>query len=110
MRETYLVSAPLHAGHEQDHADDAQEPADEIYSVDHFLLVQSNGVDSWRREVEQDGDQEPETVPCATKGTDIAPAAVGCDELGPEYGWAEREDGKDQDRNVFASFSGRCHF
>lgn len=100
-----LVPAPLETGEEEDHADDGESAADKVDFANDFLPAQTAAVWARRGEVEEESPAEADTCPDAAEQGAIPPAGVGRDELGPEHGWAEWDDGEHQDRNVFASFT-----
>ncbi len=52
--ETYLIAAPLQTCHEEDHADDAQEPTNPVNFSQNLLSSQASGVHSRRWKVEEE--------------------------------------------------------
>lgn len=105
-----LVSSPLETGEEENHADDGETAADKVDFANDFLPAEATAVGAGRWEVEEESPPEADACPDAAEQRAIAPAGVGRDELGPEHGRAEWDDGEHQDGDVFASFTGRRQF
>lgn len=64
---TNLITTPLHASHEENHASDAQEPSNEVNLTDYFSSAQADRVDSRRWEVEEEGHEETNRYPDSAK-------------------------------------------
>ena len=102
-----LITAPLHAGHEQNHASNAQDAADIVDLSKNLLSTHANAVDSRWREVKDGGHDQTDQVPDTAQQTNPAPRAVVCNKLAPENGRAKRDDREDEDGNVFSTLRGR---
>ena len=94
---TNLIASPFQATEEQDHAHNAQKAADEINLGDDLFSTETARVGARRGEVKEERAEEANCVPHAHEDAAISPATVRRDQLCPEDGWAERNNGKDQD-------------
>ena len=90
-----LVSTPLQASEEEDHACDGKSTADKIDLRDDFFPGQATGIWSRWGEVEEQGAEETNCRPDTAEKSAIAPSSVAGDQLSPQDGWTERHDGED---------------
>lgn len=105
-----LIAAPLQASQENNHAGDGQASTDEVDLGDDLFLCETTRVWSGRREVEEQGSEEANGSPKSAEEGAPSPAGVGSNQLCPQNRGAERDDGKNQDCDVFAALTGRCKF
>ena len=105
-----LVATPLHAGHEQNHADDAEESAYVVDLGQDLLPGHAAAVYTRRRVVEDGGHDESDERPQTAEQADPAPRGVESDQLAVKDRGDERDDGEDQDGHVFATLGGRGEF
>jgi len=105
-----LVTAPLDTGQEEDHATDGQTTADEVDLTNDLLLRQAPRVWSRWGKVEDERADEADTRPEATEESAVSPSGIVGDQLTPEDGWAEGNDGEYEDCNIFPALSGRGKF
>ena len=76
LSKTDLVTTPLQAGHEEDHARNGKKPADVVDLSKDFSLAFTLGVRSGWREVEQGGDDEGQPIPHTDDDATVPPAGV----------------------------------
>ena len=93
--ETDLVTTPLQARQEDNHAGDGEEASDEVNLANELLLRQSLRVDAWWREVENRGHDQADKSPHGTQEADVAPTVTRGNQLAPQHRRAERQDGED---------------
>ncbi len=68
------------------------------------------GIDSWRGEVEEDGQKESNGSPNTAEYTTVSPIRIRSDQLRPEDGRAERQDCENEKCDIGSALSGRCKF
>ena len=79
----YLIAAPLHASHEENHSRNAQEASNEVNLRDDFASTKTNRIDSRRWEVEDEGQEEADGYPDATEQPAPTPTGMGRNKLAP---------------------------
>ncbi len=82
-RKTDLISTPLHAGHKQDHAANAQEAPNEVDLTNNFPSAEANGVHSRWGEVKEQSHEEANRDPDSAKQSTPPPASVRGNKLSP---------------------------
>lgn len=107
-----LVATPLHTSHEQDHTGNTEETTDKVNLTDHLLLGETARVYSWWREVEDSSHDRSNGSPDTAQKANPAPGTRGLrrNQLTPENGWAERNNGEDEYGDVLAALGSRCEF
>jgi hypothetical protein len=97
----------LQACEEEQDAGDGEETANVVDLGEDFAVGEAECVDARGRVVEEGREDEADEGPETAEQTDPAPAGVGGDELAPENGRAERDDGEDdwswRRKSVFSS-------
>jgi hypothetical protein len=83
IEETYLIAAPLHASHKEDHSRNAQEASDKVDLRYDFTSTKTYRIDSRRREVEDEGKEEANGHPDATEKPTPTPTSMGRNKLTP---------------------------
>lgn len=100
---THLISSPLHASHEQDHPGDAEETTNKINLADDLSAGETLGVGTRWRKVEEQGEEEANGSPDSAQKSTPSPSGVRCDQLGPQHGRTEGDDGKNEHGDVLAT-------
>ena len=93
--------------HKEDHAANAEDATNVVDLFEHLPARHAHTIHTRWRKVEDRGHGETDEIPDAAEQADPSPGAMRRDELAPEDGRAEGDDGEDEDGDVFSTLGGR---
>jgi len=99
---TYLRSTPLQTHHEGCDATNAEDTTNVVDALDN-VGCSVLGSQTRRIMVAKDAQEKTDEVPDADKDTVVAPVAGFSDELSPQYGGAEGQNGDNDQTDVLAT-------